>query len=625
MRNILNHILVLSLCCNMLQAKEYHVSPKGSDNNAGTIEAPFKTINWAAQRALPGDVITVHEGTYREWINPLNGGTSDNRRIVYQAAEGEKVEIKGSEVIKGWKKEGKGIWKVMIPNTLFGDFNPYKELLAGDWIVKDGRVNHLGEVYLNGKFFYEVDSLNKLTNPKPYVCKASPEGSTDFWYCESDDTNTTIWARFGNVDPNKEFVEISVRPTCFYPEKENLDYITIKGFEFSQAATKWASPTNEQVGIVSTHWCKGWIIENNIIHDSKCSGITLGKERSTGDNVLPQEDADGVRDGHVSYIEVVLNTVRHGWNKETIGSHIVRNNTIYNCEHTAICGMAAAFSEISGNHIYNIYTKRQYYGYDIAGIKFHGAIDAVIKNNRIHDCTYGIWLDWMTQGTQVSSNLMYYNSWEDLFIEVSHGPYIVDNNLFLSSKSFIQSTDGGAYLNNLFAGRVGIQADKIRFIPYHLNHSTELKGVSVIKHGDLRFYNNIFVGKPDQKLYGLECLNEVEGMIYAEDNLFCNGACPMKDKEQGMVDDAFNPSFKVEEVADEVYITFEGETKLSRLKGKPVNTERLGVAKLTTYPFENADGTPFSLDTDFLGKERSTTSPSVGPFEMVSGKRIKVW
>ena len=74
-----------------------------------------------------------------------------------------------------------------------------------------------------------------------------------------------------------------------------------------------------------------------------------------------------------------------------------------------------------------------------------------------------------------------------------------------------------------------------------------------------------------------------------------------------------------------MYITFEGETKLSRLKGKPVNTERLGVAKLTRYPFENLDGTPFVLDKDFLGKERSTVAPSIGPFETLSGNRIKVW
>ena len=94
MREILYLILVSSLCCNILQAREYHVSPKGSDNNAGTVEAPFKTINRAARKALPGDVVTVHEGVYREWIKPMYGGTSDNRRIVYQAAEGERWRLK---------------------------------------------------------------------------------------------------------------------------------------------------------------------------------------------------------------------------------------------------------------------------------------------------------------------------------------------------------------------------------------------------------------------------------------------------------------------------------------------------------------------------------------------------
>lgn len=49
------------------------------------------------------------------------------------------------------------------------------------------------------------------------------------------------------------------------------------------------------------------------------------------------------------------------------------------------------------------------------------------------------------------------------------------------------------------------------------------------------------------------------------------------------------------------------------------------VAKLTTYPFENPDGTPFVLDTDFWGKERSAVTPSVGPFETLSGNRIRVW
>ena len=47
------------LCVNVLSAKEYHVSVKGSDANNGDISSPFKTINWAAQKALPGDTVTV--------------------------------------------------------------------------------------------------------------------------------------------------------------------------------------------------------------------------------------------------------------------------------------------------------------------------------------------------------------------------------------------------------------------------------------------------------------------------------------------------------------------------------------------------------------------------------------
>jgi alpha-L-arabinofuranosidase len=36
----------------------------------------------------------------------------------------------------------------------------------------------------------------------------------------------------------------------------------------SQAATPWAPPTAEQVGLIGTNWSKGWIIENNTVSDS---------------------------------------------------------------------------------------------------------------------------------------------------------------------------------------------------------------------------------------------------------------------------------------------------------------------------------------------------------------------
>ena len=65
------------LLSGAIQARQYHVSVKGNDANKGTAKAPFETISRAAEVAQPGDVIRVHEGVYRERINPLRGGGSD--------------------------------------------------------------------------------------------------------------------------------------------------------------------------------------------------------------------------------------------------------------------------------------------------------------------------------------------------------------------------------------------------------------------------------------------------------------------------------------------------------------------------------------------------------------------
>ena len=85
--------ITLAACVLTGCASEYHVSTTGLDGNPGSQSKPFKTISAAAAIARPGDVVTVHEGVYRERINPPRGGTSDKKRIVYQAAAGEKVVI----------------------------------------------------------------------------------------------------------------------------------------------------------------------------------------------------------------------------------------------------------------------------------------------------------------------------------------------------------------------------------------------------------------------------------------------------------------------------------------------------------------------------------------------------
>lgn len=46
---------MLSISSSLLWATEYHVRPSGSDAADGSALHPFRTINHAAQKALPGD------------------------------------------------------------------------------------------------------------------------------------------------------------------------------------------------------------------------------------------------------------------------------------------------------------------------------------------------------------------------------------------------------------------------------------------------------------------------------------------------------------------------------------------------------------------------------------------
>jgi len=604
-----------------VSAKEYHVAKTGNDNNNGALNSPFLSIQKAADIAQPGDVITVHEGIYREGVNPPRGGTSDSERIVYLAAKGEKVEIRGSEIVKNWMKFSGTVWKAIVPNTLFTDYNPYKDLVKGDWFNDKGRIHHTGEVYLNGKSFWEMEILEKVLKPKPVEDNFDPAGSSYTWFCESDDENTYIYANFHEADPNTELVEINVRKSCFYPDSTNIDYITISGFHMSQAATQWAPPTAEQVGLIGTNWSKGWIIENNIIRNSKCSGITLGKHGDKWDNTS-ENSAEG-------YVETIKRATERGWSKENIGSHIIRNNTIYDCGQTGICGsMGGVFSVIENNDIYNIWTKRQWTGAEMGGIKIHASIDMVIKNNRLVNCGRGLWLDWMAQGTRVTGNLLYNNTDDDLFVEVNHGPFLIENNILLSELSIRDWSEGGAYVHNLIAGNIELRPQG-RETPFQLPHSTVVSGLRTTSCGDNRYFNNIFVGgaKEDQRrISGLGVYENAALPMFVNGNVYLNDARKFE-QEKNFLELNINPNIQIEEKEDGIYLSMNIDKSVTRMKNELVSTELLGEAIIPKQKFENPDGTEITIDTDYSGKKRNTGKPSPGPFRFESKKPIliKVW
>jgi alpha-N-arabinofuranosidase len=599
-------LCMLLLFSVTIQAREYHVSVKGDDTNKGTAENPFQTILKATEVAQPGDFITVHEGTYRERINPPRGGTSDQKRIVYEANPGDKVVIKGSEVINGWQKVQNDTWKVTIPNSFFGDFNPYSDLIAGDWFNPKGRQHHTGAVYLNGHWLTEAAKKDDVLKPI---------SNTPLWFGQVDETNTTIWAQFKNVNPNEDEVEINVRRAVFYPDKTGVNFITVRGFTMMHAATPWAPPTAEQIGLIGTNWSKGWIIENNVISYSTCVGITLGKHGDKWDNTSANT-AEG-------YVKTIERATERGWSKENIGHHIVRNNHISHCEQAGLVGsMGAVFSTITGNDIHDIHIRQLFTGAEMAGIKIHAAIDTEIACNHIYRTCRGIWLDWMAQGARVTRNLLHdNNTCEDLFVEVNHGPFLIDNNIFLSNRSLFDMSEGGAYVHNLFAGRIVQRPELRRETPFHPPHSTKVAGLQKIQGGDDCFYNNIFTKD------GLNVYDKATLPMQVEGNVYYNSAKSFVEESNGIKKPEFNPKVKLVEEAGNVYLQITLDDSYRALDNPPVTTALLGRAKIPDAAYENPDGTPLKVDTDYFGRKRNQIDPSAGPFENPGeGKlRLKVW
>lgn len=611
-----------------LRAAEFHVAPQGNDTGSGSLAVPFRTIQHAADLARPGDVITVHEGVYREYINPPRGGKSDRKRIVYQAAPGERVEIKGSEVVTNWVKAQGNVWQVTLPNSFFGSFNPFADLIHGDWFNDKGRKHHTGSVYLNGDWLTEAarqEDVMKTASVNP------------LWFGEVDAQNTTIWAQFKDKDPNQELVEINVRQAVFYPDKPGRNFITVRGFIMEDAATPWAPPTAEQIGLIGTHWSKGWIIESNLISHSVCSGITLGKYGDEFDNTSANS-----AEGYVKTIERAQ-AFKIPWTRKNIGHHIVRNNTISHCEQAGIVGsLGCAFSTVTGNTIHDIHVRQLFTGAEMAGIKFHGAIDVQISHNHIYRTNRGLWLDWMAQGTRVTGNLFHNNSHEDIYVEVNHGPFLVDNNLLLSSRSLLDMSEGGAYVHNLLTGKIDNWYDMGRLTPYLQPHATAIAGLTVTHGGDNRYFNNIFVGQglsgdtprrtadPKKSItgFGLGVYDGREFPPQVGGNVYLNGARPAGKEVTPVTLAKSDPAVKLVENYDGWFLEMKCDPAwLAGSNRKLVTTELLGQATIPKLPYENTDASPLVIDRDYFGSQRNPQQPAPGPFAKLGlgDLKLKVW
>ena len=98
-------ILASSLITVSGFATDLYVSTSGSDSNTGSLTAPFRTIQHAANLAKAGTVVHVAPGRYLENVNAKASGTAALRiRYISDTKWGAKVVGSGTEIM--WNNSG---------------------------------------------------------------------------------------------------------------------------------------------------------------------------------------------------------------------------------------------------------------------------------------------------------------------------------------------------------------------------------------------------------------------------------------------------------------------------------------------------------------------------------------
>ena len=425
--------------------------------------------------------------------------------------------------------------------------------------------------------------------------------------------------------------------------------------------------------MIGPHWSRGWIIEDCEIYASKCAGISLGKYLD------PDNDhyftVKHVKSPTQMERDAVCRGQYHGWTKANVGSHIIRRNNIHHCEQGGIIGrMGAVFSIIEDNHIHHINNMMELGGAEIAGIKLHAAIDVIMRRNHIHHCTMGIWTDWEAQGTRITQNLLHDNQKpafakilkggmmsQDIFVEVGHGPTLIDHNILLSEATLRLATQGVAMVHNLICGALTCVGGGTgpRYTPYHMPHCTEVMGFMTILHGDDRFYNNIFVQKwpaedvtvmsdseenksfsenrevgthvmddyptYDEWIAQFDMDSDVPNMaklapahegrlpVWVDGNAYFAGAKACVHENRNLVDNTSKVYVELEEKDGRPVLRTNVYDLLGSFHASMISSDTLGRAFEPEERYEQPDGTDIVFDSDYFGAHRGV-DVLPGPF-----------
>jgi hypothetical protein len=301
----------------------YYVATTGNDNNAGTLSAPWRTIQHAANSVHSGDVAEVEGGVYNEIVTIPASGNATQGYITFESYPGQTAILDGTGLtVAGGKQAGlfslEGTHSyIVIQGFEIRNFKSSTKNAVPVGIDFEGAGSYLE--FLNNHIHNIVQTLGSCSSANALAMaiygNQAPASINNITISGNElDHNTTGCSENMSLDGNVQYFAIT-QNLVHDDDNIGIDNIGFEGISpnaaYDQARDGWDFQ-NTVYNITSANnpvyhgslgangvYCDGCtrvIIERNLIHDSDIP-IEMASEHS----------------GHVSsYVTARNNLIYHG-------------------------------------------------------------------------------------------------------------------------------------------------------------------------------------------------------------------------------------------------------------------------------------------------------------------------
>jgi len=299
-----------------IQANNYYVAITGSDDNPGTYEQPWRTIQQAANTLVAGDSVLIKTGTYNERVLAQNSGNPEEY-IVYSNYQDDVVIIDGSGI--SWGSSWNGLFDISDKDYIqIIGLKIMNADYGGIWVYQS---NH---IIIKNNYTYNTFSCGIGVWSCSFV---SVEENEVELACNNGEQECISISNSNNCDIFKNNVHHNG------PGENGGEGIDVKQGSFKiNIYQNLVHHLNERIGIYADAWDSHTYdinIYQNIVHDCGNNGMVVQSEMgglieyvTFSNNIVYNNRWDGIAVGSVTASDTVSSTpVKH---------IKIINNTIFN-------------------------------------------------------------------------------------------------------------------------------------------------------------------------------------------------------------------------------------------------------------------------------------------------------